>query len=270
MRVALVGYGTIGKVIVNYIMAGGIPDVQLVAVADNRDCEDLRRVGERGIPVVEDAALLLKFPFDLVIEAAGQEVVRTYAEVFLRAGKHMMILSPGALADPSLLVNLTRLARDQGVRIIVPSGAIGGLDAIKAASIGRIDEIIINIIKPPQSLEGAPYVIRNHIDLYAFRTPTKIFEGSASEAAREFPRNLNVSVALSLAGIGPEKTHVILVVDPNETRNIHEITARGEFGEARFAVAALPSPDNPMTSHIASLSAIATLKQFASSLQIGT
>jgi aspartate dehydrogenase len=172
--------------------------------------------------------------------------------------------------DRPFLDKLLDTARAQGVRLIVPSGAIGGLDAIKSASIAPLSEVSILNIKPPQALVGAPYVVKKGIDLFAIRSPTMIYEGFAEEAAREFPKNLNVTVALSLAGIGPEKTRVKLVVDPSETRNIHEITAKGDFGEATFRVAGLPSPDNPKTSYLAALSAIATLKNLMSPLQVGT
>lgn len=154
--------------------------------------------------------------------------------------------------------------------MIIPSGAIGGLDAIKSARVGRIREVVIRNIKPPQGLEGAPFIVRNKIDLKSFTRPTQIYEGFADEAAREFPKNLNVTVALSLAGIGPEKTRVILIVDPAATRNTHEISARGDFGEVQFTVAGLPSPDNPKTSYLASLSVIATLRQLTQPLRVGT
>ena len=270
MRVGLIGFGAIGKVIVTYIREGEVPGVELAALAENRSSGALEQMRQEGVPVVADVVQLLDFPCEVIIEAAGQDVVRDYAEVFLKARRHMMILSVGALADRPLFERLMGLARDAGVKIIVPSGAIGGLDAVKSARVGRIEEVVINNIKPPKSIAGAPYVVRHGIDPFALKKPTLIYEGFADEAAREFPKNLNVSVALSLAGIGPERTRVTLVVDPDETRNIHEITVRGEFGEARFVVAGLPSPDNPMTSYIASLSVIATLRQLTSPLQIGT
>lgn len=181
-----------------------------------------------------------------------------------------MILSIGALADVRFLHELLDLAKNQRVRIIVPSGAIGGLDAIKSANVGNLTEVVIRNIKPPAALEGAPFIVRNKIDLKSITCPTQIYEGFAEEAAREFPKNLNVAVALSLAGIGPEKTRVIVIVDPGETRNIHEIIAKGDFGEAFFKVSGLPSPDNPKTSYLASLSAIATLQNLFNPFQVGT
>lgn len=219
---------------------------------------------------MERPDMVLDFSPDLIIEAAEQEVVRKYAPLFLEAKKDLMIMSIGALVDSRFLQELIDLAQTNGVRIIVPSGAIGGLDAIKSANIGKITEVVIKNIKPPDALEGAPYIVRKNIDLKSMTKPTQIYEGFADEAAREFPKNLNVTIALSLAGIGPEKTRVIVIVDPGETRNIHEITAKGDFGEATFTVAGLPSPDNPKTSYLAGLSAIATLGNLLNPLQVGT
>jgi aspartate dehydrogenase len=271
MRVALIGCGAMGKVIVKAILDGKIPGIDLAAVAEIRPSEELLQMSaKKGFALVQDPLMVLEYSPDLVIEAAEQEIVRRYASHFLKAKKDLMIMSVGALADTSFLKELLELARAQGVRVIVPSGAIGGLDAIKSARVANIHEILIRNIKPPQGLEGAPFIVKNKIDLRSFKTPTQIYEGFADEAAREFPKNLNVTVALSLAGIGPEKTRVTVIVDPNETRNIHEITAKGDFGEAKFTIAGLPSLDNPKTSYLAGLSVIATLRDLVNPLQVGT
>lgn len=271
MKVALIGCGAMGKVIAKAILAKEITGVQLVAVAELRPSDEVRELSKKtGFPLVSKPEDVLKYSPDLVIEAAEQEVVREYAPLFVQAKKDIMIMSVGALADIDFLSKLLGLATSQGVRIIVPSGAIGGLDAIKSANVGKLTEVIIKNIKPPQALEGAPFVVRNKIDLKSITSPTKIYEGFAEEAAREFPKNVNVAVALSLAGIGPAKTRVIVIVDPGETRNVHEIVAKGDFGEATLTVASVPSPDNPKTSHLAALSAIATLRSLTNPLQVGT
>ncbi len=271
MKVALVGCGAIGKVIAKAILANEIPGAQLVAVAEISPTEEVRKISKKtGFPLVSKPEEVLQYSADLVIEAAEQEVVRKYAPLFVKAKKDIMIMSVGALADMDFLNEILGLAASQGVRIIVPSGAIGGLDVIKSANVGKLTEVTIRNIKPPQALEGAPYVVRNKIDLQSISLPTPIYEGFAEEAAREFPKNVNVAVALSLAGIGPAKTRVIVIVDPGETRNVHEITAKGDFGEATLKVASLPSPDNPKTSYLAALSAIATLRNLTNPLQVGT
>lgn len=271
MRVALVGCGAIGKVIVKALVTDQIKGAQLVAVADILPPEELKRLAEPGrFDIVKDPEMVLQYAPDLVVEAAEQEVVRKYAPLFLKAKKNMMLLSVGALADTQFFRELLGLAQSHGVRIIVPSGAIGGLDAIKSANVGTLTEVSIRNIKPPAGLEGAPYVVKKGIDLKSITTATQIFEGFADEAAREFPKNVNVAVALSLAGVGPQRTRVVVIVDPAETRNVHEITAKGDFGEAVFTVAGLPSPDNPKTSYLAALSAIATLRNLVSPIQVGT
>lgn len=271
MRVALVGCGAIGRVIVQAILAHQITGVQIVAVAEVLPSEEVKRMATAGgFPLVEEPERVLEFSPDLIIEAANQEVVRRYAPLFLEAKKNLMIMSVGALADTHFLHELLDLAQRQGVKIIVPSGAIGGLDAIKSANIGKLTEVTIRNIKPPAALEGAPFIVRKKIDLKSITCRTQIYDGFADEAAREFPKNVNVAVALSLAGIGPEKTRVIVIVDPQETRNVHEIIAKGDFGEAVFTVSGLPSPDNPKTSYLASLSVIAALRNLVNTLQVGT
>jgi aspartate dehydrogenase len=271
MRIALVGCGAIGSVIVKAVLENQIPGVEVIAVAEVCPLEEIGEMAGRGdFPIVKDPERVLDYAPDLVIEAAEQEVVKRYAPTFLKAKKDLMILSIGALVDALFLEDLLELARNNGVRLIVPSGAIGGLDAIKSANIANLIEVSIRNIKPPEALEGAPYIVNNKIDLKSITSPTQIYEGFADEAAREFPKNLNVTVALGLAGIGPEKTRVVVIVDPSETRNIHEITAKGDFGEATFKVAGLPSPDNPKTSYLAALSAIATLMSLVNPLQVGT
>jgi aspartate dehydrogenase len=271
MRVALIGCGAIGKVIIKAILAHKIAGVQLAAAAEIFPSEEVQSMATMaGFALVKEPERVLEFSPDLVIEAAEQEVARKYAPLFLKAKKDLMILSIGALADTHFLGELLDLAKSQGVRIIVPSGAIGGLDAIKSANVGDLTQVVIRNIKPPAALEGAPFILRNKIDLKSITCRTQIYDGFADEAAREFPKNLNVAVALSLAGIGPEKTRVIVIVDPKETCNIHEITAKGDFGEAIFTVAGLPSPDNPKTSYLAGLSAIATLQNLVNTFLVGT
>jgi aspartate dehydrogenase len=271
MRAALIGCGAMGRVIAKAILAQEIPGIQLAAVAEVRPSKEVQRMSAtEGFPLVEDPESVLKFSPDLIIEAAEQEVVRRYIPMFLKAKKDVLIMSIGALANTDLLHEILDLARSQGVKIIVPSGAIGGLDAIKSANTRKLTEVTIRTTKPPEALEGAPFIVRNKIDLKSIASQTQIYEGFANDAAREFPKNTNVTVALSLAGIGPEKTRVIVIVDPAASRNTHEIIAKGDFGEAAFTVSGLPSPDNPKTSYLASLSAIATLRKLMDTLQVGT
>ena len=154
-------------------------------------------------------------------------------------------------------------------RLFIPSGAICGIDGVKAANIEKISSAVIKSTKSPKSLEGAPYIIKNKIDLRKIKKKTKIFEGSALEAIKGFPKNVNVSATLSLAGIGAKKTKVIVVVDPKIKRNMHEIEVVGSFGKLTTKTENVLSPLNPKTSHLAVLSACTTLKRLTGNIKIG-
>jgi len=181
-----------------------------------------------------------------------------------------MIMSAGALSDKQLLEEILDLAREHNCHIYVPSGAIGGLDAVKSASIRRIDTVTITTRKPVIGLKEAPFVVRNHINLNQFTVPTEIFSGPAAIAIKEFPANVNVAASLSLVGMGFEKTVVKVVVDPTISRNIHDIHVKGEFGDFHAKIENIQSDTNPKTSFLAALSAIATLKEVCEPLKIGT
>jgi aspartate dehydrogenase len=152
----------------------------------------------------------------------------------------------------------------------VPSGAIGGLDILKGARIGGLEECRLTTTKPPRALKGAPGIMELGIDLDAIDSPTVVFEGPANQAVRLFPKNVNVAAAVSLAGIGSERTTIRVVADPAAERNAHEFVARGAFGEASVRLVNLPSPANPKTSYLVILSLIAALRSLGETLQLGT
>ncbi len=268
-RIGIVGAGAIGKEIARAIDDGTVP-ASLVAIYD-------RQVGEaeefaaslKHKPRVLPLAELVK-ECNLVVEAASPVAVKEIAVTALSNSKSVMIMSVGALSDERLLEQIRSLARKHHCSIYVPSGAIGGLDAVKSASIKYIECVTLTTRKPAKGLKGAPYVVRNKIDLDSFREPTEIFSGPAAEAIKEFPANVNVAASLSLVGIGFEKTIVKVVVDPTISRNIHEIHVKGDFGEFHAKIENVPSETNPRTSFLAALSAIATLKQVCEPLKIGT
>ncbi len=205
---------------------------------------------------------------DIIVEAAVVEVAREVSEKALRAGKKAMIMSVGGLLEH--MDKLVELAAHTGGVLSIPSGSIAGLDALKSACRGRVDSVTIITRKPPRSLKGAPYIVENEIDLDGITQATTVFEGTALEAVRGFPKNVNVAAALSLAGVGPEKTRVRIECSPEFTRNSHEIEIVGEFGRAVCRTENLPSPQNPRTSYLAVLSAIATLKDMLDPIKIGT
>ena len=188
----------------------------------------------------------------------------------LESGKDLMVMSVGAFMDEKLLDDLVSAARKNDCRIFVPSGAIAGIDGLRSARTALISKVEISTTKNPKGLEGAPFIIENNIDVNSFHEKTLIFDGNAKEAVRAFPANVNVAASLSLAGIGSEMTRVKVFVDPEASRNIHEITVEGDFGKFTCRIENIPSPDNPKTSLLAALSAIATLKKITEPLQIGT
>ncbi|VVB68589.1 putative L-aspartate dehydrogenase [uncultured archaeon] len=161
------------------------------------------------------------------------------------------------------------LAEEHGSRIYIPSGAISGLDGLKSASIGTIRKVTLTTTKNPKGLEGAPYIRENKVDLEALKEPAVIFEGSAAEAVKAFPANVNVAATLCLAA-REGKVRVKIIADPNINVNRHEIMAEGDFGQIFTRVENVPSPKNPKTSYLAALSAIATLRSIVEPLKIGT
>lgn len=271
MKVALIGCGAIGSVISGAI-AGQVVPVSLELVYD-RNKERAQKVckGFKKKPKIAGSVNeIIDSDVELVIEAASQQAVKLFAVNVLESGKSMMIMSVGALADTKLCDEIKNCAEKNRVKVYLPSGAIGGLDALNSASIGEIYEVTLKTTKHPKGLKDAPYLLEKGIDLNKIKERKILYFGNASEAIKRFPANVNVAAALSLAGIGVDKTRVWVIADPSVDKNIHEIHAKGEFGEFTFKVENVPSPKNPKTSYLAALSAIATLKKITSALDIGT
>lgn len=273
LDVGLVGCGAIGTVLAHAIDEGRAGDARLVYVYDLvfSKSERLSKELSHKPRVAKDfRELIEREDIDLFIEAASQEAVRQYALRTLKAGKDLMIMSVGALVDSKLANEIRHFTKSSKRKVYIPSGAVAGLDGLKAAAVNRIDEVVLKTRKPPRGLMGAPYVEEKKIDLSALKEPTIIYEGPAKEACKLFPRNVNVAAALSLAGIGPEKTKVQIVADPTIQKNIHEIQVKGEFGRLTVRTENVVSPLNPKTSALAVLSAITTLKKITENFQIGT
>lgn len=270
LRIGVVGCGTIGKGICRAIDEG-VVKAELVAVYDRNACdaEKLRGQFSRFSPEFMEIAEMVKH-IDLLVECASQEAVHDVVPLALTSHCDVLILSVGALADEGLRNRIEELASENNCKVYLPSGAIAGLDGLKSASIGEINSVIITTRKPPRGLAGSPFVVMNNIDLDRISDATVLFEGPAKDAVKAFPANVNVAATLSVAGIGFERTLVRVIADPSVTRNIHEITVKGAFGEFSSRVENVPSPFNPKTSYLAQLSAIATLKKISSPLQVGT
>ena len=274
MKLGLIGCGAIGSTLARYIIAGKAGENELVGICDvdQTSLDNLNKT--LAIPglqaTTEPDELINNKRIELIVEAANQLVVQKISEKVIDAGKSMLIMSVGALTDEKLLAKLRDKAIKKNVKIYLPSGAICGLDGVKAASIEKISKVELTTTKNPKSLDGAPYLLDKKINLLGLKEPKVIFEGNAREAAKGFPQNINVAVALSLAGIGVEGTRVKIVADPNSTRTKHEITVVGEFGDLHTTVNNFVHPQNPKTSYIAALSAIRVLKKLVEPIQVGT
>jgi aspartate dehydrogenase len=204
---------------------------------------------------------------DLVIEAASKDAVKEVLKETIRARKDAMVISVGGLIDNMDLLDLAAIG---GRRVYCPSGAIAGLDGVKAASLKPAESVTLTTTKPPKGLKGAPYITEKAIDLDAIKGDTVIFEGSALDAVKGFPKNINVSAALSLAGIGPVTTRVKIICSPGSESNIHEIEFIGESGKILARTENRPCPTNPKTSYLAALAAMAALKGIVEGVRIGT
>jgi aspartate dehydrogenase len=196
-----------------------------------------------------------------VLEAASQRVLKDIAYPVLAHGRDLVALSAGALEDEDFYHGLKLLAQRHARRVYLPTGAIGGLDALAAAAIAGLDSVVLTTTKPPQALPG--------LQADSLAGPTCIYEGPAREAVKRFPQNVNVAAAVSLAGIGFDRTTVRVVADPAAQRNRHQLEARGRFGELSIELRLLPSPENPKTSYLAALSAIGLVRRLSETVRIG-
>lgn len=273
LKAALIGCGAIGTVLARAIDEGEAGMVQLIWLYDLRRersemlSEKLRsrpRVAKSFSEIRDDVSV------ELVIEAASQGAVAQYAIDVLKSGKDLMVMSVGAFADEELLRRVFETAERAGRRIYVPSGAISGIDGVKAAKLGGIEEVILTTRKPPSSLMYSQYVRERGLNLADLQGPLVVFEGPAREAVKVFPESVNVAATLSLAGIGFDKTRVRIIADPSLKLNVHEIRVRGSAGELIAEARNVPSPDNPRTSYLAALSAVRMLRNITETVRVGT
>src|SRR5712671_4668786 len=265
LRVAVAGLGAIGLKVAE-ALDNGIPGCVLAAVSANDKSKAAERLSRfnRAVPV---AALAELEPLaDIVVECAPAKLLPDIAEPFLRAGKTVIVLSAGAI-----LVNehLVSLARQHGGQIVVPTGALLGLDAVTAAAEGEIRAVRMVTRKPVRGLAGAPYLAEHDIRIEDITEPVRIFSGTPREAAVGFPANLNVAVALSLAGIGADRTTLDIWADPALERNVHRIEVDSDSATFSMSIENIPS-DNPRTGRITALSVISYLRKLGAPLRVGS
>ena len=271
MTVAIGGLGAIGLTVAKALDPaegqGGIAGLRLVAVSElDRDKAAAGLAGFAAPPeIVEPEELASRA--DIVVEALPAALFQRIAVPALQAGRVFVPCSVGALLGHMQLV---KLAQEKGARIVVPTGALVGLDAVRACAEGPVESITIETRKPPRGLAGAPWLVKNNIDVLAVTEPVCVFEGNAVDAAAGFPANANVAAALALAGIGPVRTRVKIWADPGVDRNIH--TIRVEAGAARLTmtVEGVPTETNPRTGKLSPLSVIACLRGLVATLKVGS
>lgn len=266
LAVAIGGFGAIGQAIAARLDRGE-PGLKLAAVSarDQAKADANMAAFSERVPVLPLGQLADHA--DIVVECAPAAVFREVAESALAQGRIFMPLSVGALLVHD---DFAELAERTGGRIVVPTGALLGLDAVRAAAEGKIESVTMVTRKPPDGLAGAPYLEEHGIDVSSLSAPQKIFDGSAREGAKGFPANVNVAAALSLAGIGPDRTRLEIWADPNVTRNVHRIKVEADSARFEMSIENVPSGENARTGKITALSALAALKGLVSTVKIGS
>ena len=254
MRVALLGRGTIAGLVLDHVRRGTLQGVEIVAVAGRGDGRE---------------TLLAARP-EVVLEAASHEAVREHLVPLLEAGVSVVVLSAGALADDALRSRAEAASRASGALLYVPSGGIGGLDALKTACLAGVTEVSIEVAKPPAAWKGIPFVEKLGVNILELREPMLLFEGPAREGVPHFPQNVNIAAILAMAGIGFDRTRLRVVADPALTRNTHTIRVDGASGRFTVVMENVPAPNNPKTAWLACYSALAALKTLRDKVKYGT
>jgi len=271
MRVGIIGGGTIACLFVEHIRRGDLGVVEVVAIAGRSAHSRGKTLAiEHSIAFVTDLAELIATRPNVVVEAAAHDAVHEYGVPLLEQGIAFIVLSCGAMADDTLRAALEAAARKSGALLYVPSGGIGGLDALKAACVAGVDAVTIAVTKPPAAWKGITYVEKLGIDVAGLREARVLFDGSAREGVPHFPANVNIAAVLSLAGIGFDRTRLRVVADPALKFNTHLIEIKGKTGTISLKLENVPAPDNPKTAWLACYSALAALKLANSPVRYGT
>jgi len=265
--VLIIGCGSIGTVIAR--AADRMDDVESVLLydIDNSKAEQLAAS-------LKNSEVLGTVDFrdteaDLVIEAAGQKAAKDMVPSALENGMDAMIMSVGAFADKGFQDRCYSAVSKFDSIVLIPSGAVAGVDALKGAGRAKLELVKLTTTKPPKGLTGVKYLQDKGVIVEEIKERTTLYSGPASQAVQYFPANVNVAATISLAGIGFERTQVEVVCDPTASVNSHHLFAKGDFGEMEATTRNLPSPDNPRTSYLASLSATSTLKEYIDRVWIG-
>lgn len=255
MKIGLIGAGALGEYLLDEQGKYGF-EVTAVLVRNREKYAEL--ASHHGFTLFDDVEAFLEADFNMAVEVAGVPAALAYG-LQAAAKKNLLIISIGAFADTTFAATIEKTARDNGHTIYLPSGAIGGLDTVQnARDTGQLESVTIETRKPAASLVDEPLTEER-----------LVFDGVARDAIALFPKNVNISIALSLAGLGVDQTTVRLIADPNITTNQHKITAKGPFGQAIFQLINEPLPSNPKSSYITAMSIIGTLERIGRTIQIG-
>ena len=274
-RVGIIGYGSIGKEIIAATSRNEIPNARIVALFDKESTVFNKVDYDNGeLNLFSDFDEFYNSDIysniDIIMECASKGAIKEYGKKIIDSKKDLIVLSVGAFSDEKYLIELQNLSNLNNTKILIPSGAIAGLDSIRSVK-KYLNTLTIVTTKNPKSLIGAPYFKTSKIRIDEILKETVLFEGNAVDAIELFPANVNVAVSVALAGIGLVKTQVKIVADPTLSVNKHEIVGEGTFGKIQIVVQNIPSPSNPRTSYLASLSAIECLRGLCNeNFRIGT
>jgi aspartate dehydrogenase len=254
LRLGLIGYGAIGK----HIEAAGLEDIDLLAVLVKRPRNDAKLTHE------PDRFFARKF--DAVAECAGHDAVRSYGQRVLESGADFLVTSVGAFTDTVLFDRLLAAAKASGRRLILPSAGIGALDILSSAQVGGLDQVTVTVRKDPSAWKGT--VAETLVDLDALTAPHTVFDGPVREGARLYPQNVNISAAAAIAGLGLDRTRVVIVADPTITTHIVELNASGAFGRFSFTEDVAVSDENRKTGKLVAMAMVKSVRQLASTLVV--
>ena len=263
VHVGLIGLGAIGVQVLDALEAGTLPGVDIPAVLVRRRRENARD----GTEVMADPERFFRRKLDAVIECAGHQAVREHGERALASGADLYVTSVGAFTDQALFDRLMAAAKASGRRVVLPSAGIGALDILSAAAVGGLDSVCVTVRKDPESWKGT--VGEGLCDLDALTEPFTLFDGPVREGARLYPQNVNISAATALAGIGLDRTRVVIVADPTITTHVVEIDAQGAFGRFHFVEDVLPTESNRKTGRIVGMAIVKTIRQLGATLVVG-
>jgi aspartate dehydrogenase len=271
MKLALLGGGTIARLVLEHLRRRELPGVEAIAICGRSSASSgVALSREFSIPYVLGRQNLLETSPEVVLEAASHDAVREHLVALLEARISVIVLSAGALVDDGLREEAVQAATRSGATLYVPSGGIGGLDALKTACIAGVDQVTIRVAKPPAAWKRIPFVEALKVDLDALSSATTLFEGPAREGVPHFPQNVNIAAVLSLAGIGFDRTRLHVVADPALRFNTHTIRVCGKSGQFSVVLENVPAPENPKTAWLACYSALCALKEFRTAVRYGT